>query len=176
MNSALAKAFTEQAARHLQSDFLAKIRVCLEHLSEEDLWWRPNEHSNSVGNLLLHLCGNVRQWIQAGVGGEPDIRKRDTEFSTRQPVAKAELLQNLEKTVSEASAIIRRLGEEELLRPRRIQIYDVSALQAVFHVVEHFSYHTGQVIYVTKLRRDVDLQFYPELNDKKKRFEDISAW
>jgi len=152
--------FLAQAGKYLKRDFLPKIRECLKELSEEELWWRPNDHSNSVGNLLLHLSGNVRQWIISGVGGTEDTRVRDEEFSERGPVSKAELLKRLESTVAEAVDLLERLDSGTLLERRHIQIYDTTVLQAVFHVVEHFSGHTSQIIYVTKVLKDKDLRFY----------------
>lgn len=149
------------ARRHLVEDFLPKIRACLEKLSEEEIWWRPNPESNSVGNLLLHLSGNVRQWIIASLGGLPDRRQRSREFSEQGPIAKEQLLQNLEETVEEALQVLSRLDATALLETRKIQASEnVSGLQAVLHVVEHFSYHTGQIVYVTKMLKSEDLGFY----------------
>lgn len=167
MKNALVRDFTAQAVHHLRIDFVPKIARCLEMLTDEEIWWRPNENSNSVGNLILHLCGNVRQWIVSGVGRQPDRRRRDLEFSTREARPAKELIQQLKATVDEAAAVIESLDEPRLMEKRRIQIYDVTALQAVFHVVEHFSCHTGQILYVTKMLKDRDLGFYAELDRKK---------
>jgi uncharacterized damage-inducible protein DinB len=155
-----ARAFLRQAGKHLREEFMPKIRACVESLSEEEIWWRPNDRSNSVGNILLHLSGNVRQWIISGVGQTQDIRLREAEFSETGPVPKAELLNGLESTVKEALAVLERVNPGQLLETRQIQVYDTSVLQAIFHVVEHFSGHTGQIIYVTKLLKDKDCRFY----------------
>ncbi len=160
MSEAIARSFSLQAQRHLREDFMPKIRRCLDELSPEQVWWRPNPHSNSVGNLLLHLQGNVRQWILAGLGGRPDNRHRDGEFSSRDPIAAARLFNQLEETLRESFAVIDGLDVAQLLRKRRIQAYEVDGLQAVFHVIEHFSYHTGQIVYITKFLLDKDLAFY----------------
>ncbi len=160
MDSGLARAFVEQAKHHLKGDFLPKLKACVSELSDEQLWWRPNENSNSVGNLLMHLSGNVRQWLIAGVGGEPDSRNRPLEFSQRDPLSKSELMVGLERTLDEAFEVLDSLTTEGLLADRPIQVYRVSCLQAIFHVVEHFSYHLGQITYITKMLRDVDLEFY----------------
>lgn len=170
MESKIGQAFIEQAVRHLTVDFLPKIGECLGRLSDEQIWWRPNEVSNSCGNLILHLCGNVRQWILSGVGGQPDVRKRSLEFSQREPLGREDLQRRLEGTVSEAVEVLNSLDETELLETHTIQIYTVSTLQAVFHVVEHFSYHTGQIAYITKLLTSDDLGFYAQLNEKHRRF------
>ena len=159
-SSDTAQHFLSQARHHLNDDYLPKIRHCLEVLSREDVWWRAHENTNSIGNLVLHLCGNVRQWIVSGLGGEADRRLRPAEFSRRLPLPKDQLLEMLETTVGEAVRVLDSLSEKDLATTRRIQVYDVTGLQAVLHVVEHFAYHTGQIIYITRLRRNVDLKFY----------------
>jgi uncharacterized damage-inducible protein DinB len=154
-----AKAFTSQA-RHLLLDVhLPRIERSLESLSEKDIWWRPNASSNSAGNLVLHLCGNVRQWIISGLGGAPDRRERDKEFAERGPVARRKLLRRLRATVKEASRVIHRLTRRDLLRAHAIQGFRVTGLDAVFHVSEHFSHHSGQILYITKMKRGKDLNF-----------------
>jgi uncharacterized damage-inducible protein DinB len=154
------KPFLEEARSLLTEDFLPKIRRCLEVLEEDDLWWRAHENNNSVGNLILHLCGNVRQWIIASLGREPDLRQRSKEFSERTHISKVDLLAKLEKTLQEADRVLASFDLDELLAARTIQGFQTTALQAVFHVVEHFSFHTGQIVYITKLRRAMDLRFY----------------
>ncbi|HWS56696.1 MAG TPA: DinB family protein [Pyrinomonadaceae bacterium] len=156
----IARAFVAEARRHLLADYLPKIERCLERLNDEQAWWRAGEQSNSVGNLLLHLEGNARQWLVSGVGGAPDRRARDREFEERAHVPVATLLADLRATLAEADAALARLGPEALLERRHIQGHDVTVLAAVFHVVEHFSMHTGQIILLTKLLTGRDLAFY----------------
>jgi uncharacterized damage-inducible protein DinB len=156
----LARAFIAEARQHLLADYLPKIERCLERLTEEQVWWRAGERSNSVGNLLLHLEGNARQWLVAGVGGAPDRRARDREFEERAGVAAAELLARHRATLSEADAVLAGLDPAALLGRRRIQGLDVTVLAALFHVVEHFSMHTGQIILLTKMLTGRDLAFY----------------
>lgn len=156
----LASAFVNQAITHLQEDFMPKIRRCLDLLSEEEFWRRGSEAENSVGNLILHLSGNVRQWIVSGLGGEADTRERRKEFDARASLSKAEAWKRLEETVSRASKVLAELDPNELLRERAIQKYHPTGLQAVFHVVEHFSYHTGQIVFATKLFKHQDMRFY----------------
>ncbi len=154
------RAFLEEARRYLGVEYPTKIRACLARLSNDDIWWRPNEASNSVGNLLLHLCGNIRQWIVSGVGGVPDARQRQEEFDERGPVARAELLARFDATIADAARVLTSLGAADLAAPRRIQGRDTTVLLAVFHVVEHFAMHTGQITYLTKQRSGQDLGFY----------------
>jgi len=156
----VARAFVAEARQHLLADYLPKIERCLERLTDEQAWWRAGEQSNSVGNLLLHLEGNARQWLVSGVGGAPDRRTRDREFDERAHVPLARLLDALRATLAEADAALRRLGPSALLERRRIQGHDVTVLSAVFHAVEHFSMHTGQIILLTKLLTGRDLAFY----------------
>lgn len=159
-NLAVAKEFIAQAKSHLQEEFLPRIQECVNSLSDEQIWWRPNLTSNSVGNMLLHLCGNVRQWIISGLGKAEDCRIRHEEFEERGPIPREDLLEKLESTVREALVVLEQFDPETLLEVRRIQVYDTTSLQAVFNVVEHFSGHTGQIIYVTKMLKDKDMRFY----------------
>ena len=158
--SRVARAFVAEARAQLAADYLPKIERCLERLDDERLWWRPNEQSNSIGNLLLHLEGNARQWIVCGVGGATDRRVRDAEFAAREQLSRDELLARLRATLAEVDAVLARLDPATLLEERRIQGLDVTCLRAVFHVVEHFSMHTGQIILLTKLLTGDDLAFY----------------
>ena len=95
MSPQTGRAFLAEARRHLGEDYLPKIERCLERLTDEQVWWRASERSNSVGNLLLHLEGNLRQWVVCGAGGRVDARERDREFAERRPLARGELLARL---------------------------------------------------------------------------------
>jgi len=152
--------FLDLSAHYLREDYLHRIEGCLARLSEDDVWYRPNEASNSIGNLVLHLSGNVRQWIVAGVGGAHDTRQRQQEFDERGPVPVAELLDRLRDTIGEAANLIVGFPAEHLDEARRIQGYDTTVFGAIYHVVEHFSMHTGQIILLTKARTGADLGFY----------------
>lgn len=155
-----APAFVAQSRAYLRDTYHPKLLRCVEQLTDDELWWRPNAASNSVGNLLLHLAGNIRQWIVHGVGGAADVRERPLEFSTQGGVPRADLLRRLEDALHAVDAVLAGLDAATLQEHRRIQGNDVSVLQAVYHVVEHFGYHVGQVTYITKLLKDVDLAFW----------------
>ena len=146
--------------RYLRGDYLPKIMVCLDTLTDEDVWWRMNEASNSIGNLVLHLCGNARQWIVAGVGGAPDIRKRQTEFDQRAVIPRGELAERIRSTVMEVDETLATVSPGALLETRRIQGLDTTVMGAIYHVVEHFSTHTGQIVMLTKQRTGRDLGFW----------------
>lgn len=158
-------AFILQSRRYLSAEYLPKINACVERLGDDDLWWRPNEASNSVGNLILHLAGNVRQWIVVSLGGAPDTRDRAAEFAARAGATGAELLSNLEAVLHQADRTLEQLDRTRLEERLTIQGHEVTVLEAVYHVVEHFAMHTGQIAYITKLRTGEDLGFYRVTGD-----------
>jgi uncharacterized damage-inducible protein DinB len=147
-------------ARTKLAEHLAQITRCAALLNTDETWQRANAHANSIGNLILHLTGNVRQWILAGLGGETLVRNRPAEFAERGPLPTAEILGALAQTVARATEILARLDAKKLATRRTIQGYEVSGLIAVFHVVEHFAFHTGQIVHMTKVLKDVDLSLY----------------
>ena len=156
----ISKAFIDCAREFLLGDYQPKIERCLEKLTDEQIWWRPNEDSNSIGNLILHLCGNARQWIISGVGSAPDHRERDAEFAQREVISRDELVSLLRSTLSEVDTVLRTVDPSVLLDVRKIQGNDVEILEAIFHVTEHFSMHAGQIIMLTKMLTSSDLRFY----------------
>ena len=155
--------FIDCARQFLVEDYLPKIEHCLERLTADQIWWRANEESNSIGNLVLHLCGNARQWIVCGVGGASDARDRDAEFAQREVIGRDELRRLLRSTLADVEATLRQLKSQDpsvLLEERTIQGSPVDILEAIFHVTEHFSMHTGQIIMLTKMMTASDLRFY----------------
>lgn len=148
-------------ADHYWSEYMGKIAAAVEPLDEVQVWWRPNETSNSIANLLVHLHGNLSQWVLAGLGGEPFERHRDAEFAVREGEPKAELLARLRTTVERCRAVVARLTAADLQRRHRIQKYELEGFRALFHTVEHMSYHTGQIVLLAKLH-GVPLDFYPQ--------------
>jgi uncharacterized damage-inducible protein DinB len=159
----LARAFLDRSQYYLGVEYPRKIRLALEAMPPERLWWRPNASSNSAGNLLLHLAGNVRQWIISGVGGAPDVRTRDAEFAAREGGALPALLEALEGTCAEACAVIGALDPGGLLEARHIQGRTTTVFGAVYHVVEHFAGHTGQLILLAKgAAPDGAVRFYDD--------------
>lgn len=157
--SSLAGPFINQSTL-LLAEYLSKLTASLVTIKPDDVWWRPNEASNSIANLLLHLRGNVTQWIIGGVGRRPFQRVRPDEFSARDGATVEELLAQLTATVHEACGIIAVQDEGSLAERRQIQGYDVSVLDAIYHVVEHFSMHTGQIILLAKARGGSDLRLW----------------
>jgi uncharacterized damage-inducible protein DinB len=148
----IAKHFIAQSRGFLSSDYLPKIERCLQVLSDEDVWWRANEGSNSIGNLLLHLEGSTRAWIIGVAGGSHNPRDRQQEFDERERIPRAELMSRLRQTLAEADGVLGRLDVEVLLERRQARGEEVTILLAVYHAVEHFSMHTGQIIMLSKMR------------------------
>ena len=159
MSSPLAKGFLADSQKLLAEEHLPHVVKCLEQLEEDEIWWRPNEASNSAGNLALHLCGNVRQWIISNLGQTADVRDRDSEFAERGPIPRKVMIERLKQTVREACGVLGRLPEATLLRKFTIQGLHVTGFEAIAHVVEHFAYHTGQIVFITKLKHGKDLKF-----------------
>ena len=146
------------------AELCGRIETCLGKLTPEQIWIRGTENQNAVGNLVLHLNGNVRQWILCGVGGAPDTRIRDAEFSARAGMEPGALGRLLREAVDGAILVLRDLPHERLVERRIIQGYDYTVLKAILHVVEHFSGHTAQIIFITKMLTGEDLGFYSSLS------------
>jgi hypothetical protein len=163
-NPTCASLFLEFSRKKLLEQYWPRLRGCVESLTDEQVWWRPNEASNSIGNLILHLDGNVRQWLVSSFNRSEDARDRPAEFSARQGISRGALLSELEGTLREASAVLSRLSEAELLATLHIQGSTVTGLHAVYQVVEHFGMHYGQILFITKLVRGESLGFYRELD------------
>ena len=158
-----ARLFLEFSRNKLLEQYWPRLRTTVESLTDEQVWWRPNNSSNSIANLILHLNGNVRQWLVAPFKRLEDTRDRPAEFSQRAVVSATALLAQLGSTMTEASEVLSRLKETELLAPFEIQGYHVSGLDAVYQVVEHFGLHYGQILYIAKFIQSKDLGFYRHL-------------
>ena len=133
---------------------------CLAELTDSEIWQRPNAASNSMGNLILHLCGNMRQYIVASLGESQDNRNRDLEFSTTSGYSREQLVTMLSDTIGAVKHTIKSCTDKQLLKKRKVQGFDLTGVGIIIHVVEHFSYHTGQIAFWVKLLKDKDLGFY----------------
>lgn len=145
----LAAAVGTAAAHELESA-LERIKHCLGQLTDEQVWQRSQPSLNSIGNLILHLCGNLRQWIVAGVGGAPDVRNRPAEFAERGPVPKDKLMAGLEAVVAEAKKVLAGVTARQLAERRRIQGFDVTGVEAIFDSIPHFRGHTQEIVHMTR--------------------------
>jgi uncharacterized damage-inducible protein DinB len=159
----VAAVFLKFSREKLVGQYWVRLCAAVEALSEEQVWWRPNEASNSIGNLVLHLNGNVRQWLVDSFHGTDDGRDRPAEFAAAGGMGAAELLARLGATIELADQVLGRLTAEELIGHYTIQGYKVRGLDAVYQVVEHFGLHYGQIIYIAKSVTGRDLGFYKEL-------------
>lgn len=157
--------FLSTCIHTLQESYLPRLLKCLDALTDEQIWQRPNDHTNSIGNLVLHITGNLRQWAVAGIGGEEDFRNRPREFDPHSVKPRSELVGLVTQTVRQAVEVLEDLHPSELVEKRKIQGYDVTVLQAAFHTTEHFGQHLGQIILLTKQMTDRDLGFYAHLNE-----------
>lgn len=162
MDSQLASLFLESSAGRLRLH-MSRIAKCVETLSEDQVWARGSDNENAVGNLMLHLGGNVRQWIIAGIGGKPDVRVRDREFSARGGIAPTELVERLQTIVEDACRILPGVGASQLAETVTIQNRTLTRLDAIYQVVDHFAQHTAQIIFATKMMTHADLAFYQRL-------------
>ncbi|MFT3883749.1 MAG: DUF1572 family protein [Gemmatales bacterium] len=141
------------------SDSFERIIHCVSQLSDQQVWWRPQESMNSIANILLHLCGNMRQWIIHGVTNAPDHRDRPEEFSNRSMLAKNELIARLAKVVHESDQLLSAMNERQLLLERRIQGFDETVLSAILNSVSHFNGHTQEIVYITRLQLGSSYRF-----------------
>ena len=151
------------------TQLMDRIEFCAGKLTPQQMWARGAESQNAIGNLLLHLNGNLRQWILHGVGGQPETRDRDREFAAHGGAAATELLARLRATVDEVAALIRSLPHARLLERHSVQGYDLTVLTAIYHVVEHFAGHAFQIYLMTKMLTGEDLGFYAHLSGTKPR-------
>ena len=159
MQPPLAQEFIEQVLYRMDQN-TRMIRTCFAELDDDDVWKRPNPASNSIGNLILHLRGNITQYAISSLSGVADARERDKEFAAREGHDKATLLALLEATVEQAKVAIRNADAVNLLRERAVQGFRFSGMGIILHVVEHYSYHTGQIAFWTKILKNKDLGFY----------------
>jgi hypothetical protein len=165
--------FLDRCREYLITEYRTKLRCSLEALPSDIVWWRPNESSNSVGNLVLHLIGNVRQWVISGIGGVPDTRHRAAEFLTRQELTAAELVAELERVLVEADSVLNTVRPDHLLERRIIQGRDVTILEAVLGVVQHFSQHVGQVIWIAKQHAPRSINFVEDARLARPLWRDL---
>ena len=159
----LSQFIKEEFTRRVQIESQARIQFCLAQLSEEEVWYKPNEHINSVGNLILHLCGNGRQWILSSFGSIPDDRIRHQEFDTGNQISKLALEELLTRTIQDLVDQVTLLTDEDLTNCYEVQCFRENGVALLIHVIEHFSYHTGQITLLTKLLKNMDTGYYAGL-------------
>lgn len=150
--------------RRLITESMPRINKCLDELSIEEVWHKQNANTNSIGNLVLHLCGNVRQYILSGIDGQEDVRERDLEFSEKGPIEVSILKEQLKSLMIEVDRALDRITPEDMIRNVRVQGFEENVTSILIHVTEHFSYHVGQITFYTKFIKDVDTGYYAGLD------------
>ena len=159
------KAIIVETRKRIIEESIPRIRQCLSELTDDQIWHKANINTNAVGNLVLHLCGNVRQWIMHGLDGQPDVRLRNLEFSEIGPISRKVLSNHLDVLISDLDAALIRIVDQDLLEVKTIQKhFQENGVSILFHVTEHFSYHTGQITYFTKMVKDINTAYYGTLD------------
>lgn len=161
------KEFIKDCIRHL-NEYTKRVKTCLDLLSEEQVWQKPNDASNSIANLMLHLCGNMTQYVLSSLGGKADSRERDKEFSVKGGLSKEQLFEKLSAVVNSVIEEIQLHDEASLLKTRMVQGFEKNGIAIILHITEHYSYHTGQIALLTKLMTNEDLGFYKGMDLNKK--------
>lgn len=167
METTLLNEFKSQCIHRIELN-TPRIDACLNLLSETEVWKKPNAASNSVANLILHLCGNMTQYVISSLGGEEDQRQRDLEFSTKGGFTKEQLSNKLHETVAKVNHIIKDINRDQILKLRSVQGFEYTGVGILLHITEHYSYHTGQIALITKLITNKDLGFYKGYDLSKK--------
>lgn len=157
---ALCRIFVAEVRRRLIAESVPRLKTCLALLSQEEIWQRPNRETVSIGNLVLHLNGNLRQWVLSTLGGLPDTRQRQSEFDEPGPLPTAELLGRLDEVMSGVEQVLARVTPDVLLATHRVQGFEETGTAILLHVTEHYSYHVGQITYAVKSRKAVDVGYY----------------
>ena len=156
----LHEALLAETRRRLFHEGVPRIKKCIALLTPEKIWYRPNANSNSIGNLILHLSGNVKQWILSGLGKVKDTRTRQEEFDEEGPVETQKMLDQLDQIMAEVETVLQELKPEDLIEKHLVQGFQENGTAILVHVVEHFSYHVGQITYITKALLDIDVGYY----------------
>jgi uncharacterized damage-inducible protein DinB len=153
-----------EARRRILNESIPRLKKCLQQLEDDEIWWKPNSNTNSVGNLTLHLEGNARQWIISGLSGAPDKRDRKAEFSRDVFHSRKELLKRVHQLEKDIDKALEEVNPLSLLRKRRVQVFSENGISVLVHAIEHFSYHVGQITYFVKLRKNIDLGYYKNVD------------
>ena len=153
------KHFLESSLRRMETSRVT-ILHCLDQLDHQQIWWRPFEEQNSVGNLILHLCGNIRQWIISGVGRLEDKRNRPAEFAERTELTKAELIRRFEETLKEARVTLEKTAPDSLTDSLKVQGFDETVLSTIYECLAHLQGHTQEIIYITRLKLGNNYRYF----------------
>lgn len=164
MNNKIIEIIKAEYQQRVITESLSRINQCVDKLSYAEIWHRENKNSNAVGNIILHLSGNITQYILSGVGGAKDIRLRDEEFSTHRNETIEELKSIIAGTLNTSNGVVQSLGNDQFLQDVTIQGFKHTRLSAILHVIEHLSYHVGQITFYTKYIKDIDTAYYGDMD------------
>ncbi len=156
--------FIKETLKRLCDESPSRIHKCLDELTEDEIWFRPNDQTVSVGNLILHLCGNVRQYIISGIGEVKDVRVRDEEFNEKGPLPTEDLRTKLNETISGTRAVLENLKKDDFTKATCIQGFTHTGVEHILNVTQHFAYHTGQITYFVKSKRAIDMKYCANMN------------
>ncbi len=157
--SVLAQQIIDSCISHLEES-VPRVERCFQQMSEEELWKDPNLNVVSPGNLILHLRGNLTQYVLSTLGGNKDQRQRSQEFKIKPGLGKDALLESYRETIQEVCQVITQLDAQVLSKIHRVQGFESTGTNILIHVVEHVSYHVGQIGYWVKVMKDCDLGYY----------------
>jgi uncharacterized damage-inducible protein DinB len=155
MPHALDSTILHVSRTRLTNDYPEQIRACLRSLTDDEIWWRPNEKANAVGNLVIHLCGSNRFYLVHAIGGRDFARDRDAEFAERTRVPGTELMRRLDEMVRDCDEVLAQLTPDRMLETTdRTGKEGTTFAQILLHVSHHNAVHMGQIVYATKLLRE----------------------
>ena len=156
----LRNALINNIVKYMIDENFPRVIKCLEMLNEAEIWYRPNSQSNSIGNLVLHLNGNLNQWILDYIGGKPFVRNRQLEFDADKTHSKEELIHMLTNLSEELGSCIQSVTSDKLLETLPIQNQQETGISVLIHITEHFSFHAGQIAFITKWLKEQQTNFY----------------
>lgn len=160
----LQQAFLTEANLRLKEESLTRIVQCIDILDDKQLWYAPNLVTNSVGNLVLHLTGNIRQYLCHGIGGKVDVRERDKEFIPNQTLNATDLKQQISSAIFDGLTCVNAIQSDDWLSEIRVQVFNMNKFSALIHVIEHTSYHVGQITHLTKMQTGNETGYYDGLS------------
>jgi uncharacterized damage-inducible protein DinB len=153
MDAPLDAEFLQMVRHRMLDEYPAQIRACLDALSDEDLWWRPHDQSNAIGNLVVHLAGSNQFYLGHTIGGGPDVRDREAEFGARGQRSRADVFAVYERARATVQRVLDTLTPARLVETTMATGRSSSFARILMHVTHHNALHIGQIVWVTKLRK-----------------------
>lgn len=164
MNNSIKNELISITRNRLIEESTERIKQCLIQYSTKELWYSTHNNHNSIGNIVVHLLGNITQYILSGIGSQIDNRTRDLEFSENKNLSAHKLIEQLDGLMIKVNQVLNTINDDDLLKTQRVQCFDMTTVDILIHVIEHCSYHTGQIVYYTKYLKNIDTRFYKDMN------------